>query len=87
LAKGNAKLAIGRRLEGVLKIIQASQTDALVRVLDERPVQLLDENLGAAIATLRPSVQLVDASRKPDARRLTHATTQARARNDYRQAC
>jgi hypothetical protein len=27
---------VGRRLEGVLKIIQASQTDALVHVLDER---------------------------------------------------
>jgi hypothetical protein len=38
------------RLDGFLKVIQASQTDALVRVLDERLAtylsQLLDENLG-----------------------------------------
>ncbi|HEY6394516.1 MAG TPA: hypothetical protein VIX12_03795 [Candidatus Binataceae bacterium] len=40
-----------RRLEGFLKIIQASQTDALVRVLNEKLArylaQLLDENLAA----------------------------------------
>jgi hypothetical protein len=40
------------RLEGFLKITQAAQTDALVRVLDERLARylarLLDENLGAA---------------------------------------
>ncbi|HUA35646.1 MAG TPA: hypothetical protein VMA09_18695 [Candidatus Binataceae bacterium] len=48
----------GRRLEGVLKIIQASQTDALVQVLDERLArylaQLLDDNLGAAQPPRQP---------------------------------
>jgi hypothetical protein len=82
---------VGHRLEGVLKIIQASQTDALVRVLDERLArylaQLLDENLGAALAAARPpmqlvdaSLQLVDASRKPDPRKLTRGSGASRSR-------
>jgi hypothetical protein len=41
-----------RKLEGFLKITQAAETDALVRVLDDKLArylaQLLDENLGAA---------------------------------------
>jgi hypothetical protein len=48
-----------RRLEGFLKITQAAQTDALVRVLDEKLArylaQMLDENL-AAQDTERTSV-------------------------------
>ena len=48
----------GQRLEGVLKIIQASQTEALVQVLDERLArylaQLLDDNLGASQPVRQP---------------------------------
>jgi len=44
---------LNHRLEGFLKIIQAAQTDALVRVLDDRLAgylgRLLDENLAADI--------------------------------------
>lgn len=46
------------RLDGFLKVIQAAQTDALVRVLDDRLARylsrLLDENLGEAAAQCRP---------------------------------
>ncbi len=47
---------LNHRLEGFLKIIQAAQTDALVRVLDERLAgylgRLLDENLAAGDARI-----------------------------------
>ena len=53
----------GHRLEGVLKIIQASQTDALVRVLDERLArylaQLLDDNLAPPVQG-RPPMSIVE---------------------------
>jgi hypothetical protein len=56
---------VGHRLEGVLKIIQASQTDALVRVLDERLArylaQLLDDNSGKVASAQPNPVTLVEA--------------------------
>ena len=55
------------RLEGFLKIIQAAQTDALVRVLDDKLARylarLLDENLGSAGVRLRGVVQPLDEAR------------------------
>jgi hypothetical protein len=74
----------GHRLEGLLKIIQASQTDAGVRMLDERLArhlaQLLDENLGATMAVARPPIQLVDASGKGDAGKFASARSNSRTR-------
>jgi hypothetical protein len=56
-----------RRLEGFLKITQAAQTDALVRVLDEKLArylaQLLDENLAAQNAVQIGLVEPIDAPR------------------------
>ncbi|HUO06395.1 MAG TPA: hypothetical protein VMU16_14445 [Candidatus Binataceae bacterium] len=56
----------GHRLEGLLKIIQASNTDALVRVMDEKLARylalLLDENLGAE-AGGAPPLGLIEGSR------------------------
>lgn len=55
------------RLEGFLKITQAAQTDALVRLLDDKLARylarLLDENLGSAGAKLRGVVQPLDEAR------------------------
>ena len=63
----------GHRLEGVLKIIQASQTDALVRVLDERLArylaQLLDDNLGKTPSQISPPIARVDSGAARDDRR------------------
>ncbi|MFZ0659094.1 MAG: hypothetical protein WA854_08840, partial [Candidatus Binataceae bacterium] len=48
------------RLDGLLKIIQAAQTDALARVLDDKLARylarLLDENLGAGADELKVPV-------------------------------
>jgi len=56
-----------RRLEGFLKITQAAQTDALVRVLDEKLsrylAQLLDENLAAQNAGQTGLGEPIDAPR------------------------
>ena len=66
------------RFEGVLKIIQASQTEALVQVLDERLArylaQLLDDNLGAAQPP-RQSISIVEP------RKLTRANAAPRSRS------
>ncbi len=55
------------RLDGFLKITQAAQTDALVRVLDEKLARylarLLDENLGSAGARARGVVQPLNEAR------------------------
>ncbi len=55
------------RLESFLKITQAAQTDALMRVLDDKLARylarLLDENLGSVGARLRGVVQPLDEAR------------------------
>ncbi len=71
------------RLEGFLKIIQAAQTDALVRVLDEKLARylarLLDENLGSAGIRARGVVQPLDEARlRPRASKFQGATRSRR---------
>jgi hypothetical protein len=42
--------------------------------------QLLDENLDAALAPSRPTIQLVDASRKPEMRKSAGGRSDLRSR-------
>jgi len=70
-----------RRLEGFLKIVQAAQTDALARVLDDNLTrylaQLLEENIGELTARRAGVIQPI-----ADARKKARAAGQRRSETD-----